>query len=190
MSSQFPQFLNPIRVARIQLERLLIVLDGEFLVAVVHVCFAEAVVGVIRLRVGLHAQLENLDRFPELLHVEQSIAKHNEFILIEVVGGLVGFQFTVLFDCGVYALLLDRFEEHIANRLSVGHGFDPCQHSIERRSGIEFAGRHDRCDSFCIADLVERIGIEQNQIRDLSLFNRAQIVFFSLEARRIQRCRL
>ena len=62
-------------ILRIERERFLVVLDGLGLVARSHVGFAEAVVGVSRIRVQLDVELKDANRVGGFLPRQQTVAQ-------------------------------------------------------------------------------------------------------------------
>lgn len=167
------------------------ILDSEFFVAVVHICLGEAVPGIVGPRISFHPQLKDLDRVFEFLHGDQSITEPDEFILAEVVGGgLRGPQLAILLDRGIDVFLPDRFCQGIRDGLSGGERLNRGEHLVERSPRNELASIYDGGNSLRVADIVERIGIQQNQIRDFSRLNRAEILLLAQESRRVQRGRL
>ena len=70
VGGQLLQLLLSVLILRVQLQTLLVVLDGQIPVAIVHVCLGGAVIGIIRLGIGLY------------LNLKTSIASLNLFIEI------------------------------------------------------------------------------------------------------------
>ena len=68
------------------MKRILIVGNGQRLVTIVHVGFAETIVGVAGLRVDRDIKLENANCVLVLLRANQPISQIVELIFVEVIG--------------------------------------------------------------------------------------------------------
>ena len=63
---------------------------------------------------------------------------------------------------------------------------DVRQHLLELRLGKELAAEHDRIDLPAVADVGERVRVEQDKVRDLTRFNRAEILLLAEVPCRVQ----
>src|SRR6516225_8336868 len=72
---QFAQRLYCPCVLRVKFQRLLVVLNRQVLVAVVHISFAETVIDIPRFGIQLDIQLKNPDRICELVLSHQAVSR-------------------------------------------------------------------------------------------------------------------
>ena len=92
----------------VKFQRLLVVLNGEGLVAIIHISFSEAVPCVVRLRIDLDGELEYGNGVRDFLRVQQVVAEGDQFVLAEIVGfGLSCSQVSLLADGSGHVTLLE-----------------------------------------------------------------------------------
>src|SRR5882724_11873767 len=123
-SLQLLQLLDCIRVLGVQLKRLFVVLNCKLLVAVYHVGFPKAVVGIEALGKHLNVELENLNRILDSFHLHELVAETIKLPLAKVISVLLSrLQLTILLDRCLHIFLDNSFDESlgdVARRRLVG----------------------------------------------------------------------
>src|SRR6202012_121814 len=88
----------------------------------------------------------------------------------------------ILVDGGVDSVFLNCGEEDVADGLSIREGCDVGQHGVEC-GAIEELAVEDYGGDFCgVGDVVERVGVEQDEICEPGGFYSAEIGFVADEA--------
>src|SRR5688572_21007213 len=101
-------------VPRIQLQRLLVVLDGELALVVGEIRFGQAVIGVEGVRINGNIQFENLDRLFDSLFCEKEVTQGVQLGLTKVVGVRLGFlQLVIELEARFNAFVPDYFSDDV-----------------------------------------------------------------------------